>query len=342
MDSFIAELHKRQGICYAVTDDGIEVPVIDLTHPAFPDELDARDYAAAAEKAAADVESRGRMSAEEVGAHMRGLLKGSFLAPRIAAAQGTVLSGMSTYYLKLGPDNLPSAVAAEVDREIARSLPCVSARLRLRHTARLLADSAAPLMRSRPGMPLHMLNIAGGPCMDSVNALLLIAAEHPGLLSARRVVIHCLDPDTSGPRFGARALQALRSERSAFSAVSFIHTLYDWSRPTLSDILPPLHAAGPCLIVGSSEGGLFEYGSDEEILANLRALRDFAPADALFVGSVTRTEGVARVLNTAGGAALHLRTRDAFQTIVREAGWRISQVQESPLSYEVTLSIIVR
>jgi hypothetical protein len=31
----LSERNKRPGVCYALTDDGIELPVIDLTHPAF-------------------------------------------------------------------------------------------------------------------------------------------------------------------------------------------------------------------------------------------------------------------------------------------------------------------
>ena len=31
----IPEQNKKPGVCYAVTDDGLELPVIDITHPAF-------------------------------------------------------------------------------------------------------------------------------------------------------------------------------------------------------------------------------------------------------------------------------------------------------------------
>jgi hypothetical protein len=34
------ELRKRSGVCYVVTDDGIELPVVDVTHPAFALELE--------------------------------------------------------------------------------------------------------------------------------------------------------------------------------------------------------------------------------------------------------------------------------------------------------------
>ncbi len=35
MSAIIPEAHKRFGVSYAVTDDGLELPVIDVTHPAF-------------------------------------------------------------------------------------------------------------------------------------------------------------------------------------------------------------------------------------------------------------------------------------------------------------------
>ena len=30
-----AERDKKPGVCYAVTDDGLELPIVDVTHPAF-------------------------------------------------------------------------------------------------------------------------------------------------------------------------------------------------------------------------------------------------------------------------------------------------------------------
>ncbi len=33
MQIAIPEMHKKDGVCYAVTDDGVELPVIDVTTP---------------------------------------------------------------------------------------------------------------------------------------------------------------------------------------------------------------------------------------------------------------------------------------------------------------------
>lgn len=35
MQPIKTEAHKNEGICYAFTDDGIKLPVIDVSHPAF-------------------------------------------------------------------------------------------------------------------------------------------------------------------------------------------------------------------------------------------------------------------------------------------------------------------
>ena len=55
--------------------------------------------------------------------------------------------------------------------------------------------------------------------------------------------------------------------------IVFDHRSYDWDEPApLEALLRELGAAG-AIVAASSEGGLFEYGSDAAIVANLEALR---------------------------------------------------------------------
>jgi hypothetical protein len=91
------------------------------------------------------------------------------------------------------------------------------------------------------------------------------------------------------------------------------------------------------LIAASSEGGLFEYGSDEHIVANLQAFHGASDAQAAFVGTVTRADGSARILNEAGGAAIRLRGLDAFACLASAARWRVARVVDSPLSHNMVL-----
>jgi hypothetical protein len=339
MTILIPENDKKPGVCYAVTDDGIEVPVIDVTHPAFRVQLTEQEIAAEVARAIAEVESWARIPREEQEKRFMVQMRGSFLAPRLGAARGTILGGMSTYFVKLGPENLGKGYAKDIDRVIAGSLPCLSTRLRLQNMARLMADSLVPPLEEQPGAPLHLLNIAGGPGMDSLNAILLLQKEHPGLLRARGITIHLLDPDTAGPAFGARAARALQADGGPLGGlqVAVGRVPYDWSSPgALAEMTRSLESQG-AVIAGSSEGGLFEYGSDEQIAANLRAFHVGTGKAAVMVGTVTRADGAARALNKAGGAALVLRGLEAFAALAREAGWRVARAADSPLSHDVVL-----
>jgi hypothetical protein len=86
----------------------------------------------------------------------------------------------------------------------------------------------------------------------------------------------------------------------------------------------------------SSEGGLFEYGSNEEIVANLAALDAGTASDAFIVGSVTRDCEVVRASGRI--VATRPRTIEAFRVLAECGGWQLNQVIERPFSYHVSLS----
>ena len=54
---------------------------------------------------------------------------------------------------------------------------------------------------------------------------------------------------------------------------------------------------GSPIVAASSEGALFEYGSDEEISANLHVLREGTPANTIIAGSLTRADATGQLLN---------------------------------------------
>jgi len=269
---------------------------------------------------------------------LRDALKNSLLGPGLLAASGGVLSGMSTYLLKLGPNNL-GARATPIDRSIAESFPVLTARIRLQEVARLLADGLKLCLASHPERPLLFVNIGGGPAADSWNSLILLRNEQVDLLAGRKTVIAVLDVDESGPAFGARAIAALCSAGAPLYglAIDLRAIRYDWAHADrLGEALGNLEAAhATCAI--SSEGGLFEYGSDAEIIANLEALRSGTAPDARVVGSVTRDGEPARCSQTANGVASRPRTIEAFRQLAEQAGWSLESVIERPFSYHVRL-----
>jgi hypothetical protein len=332
----VPEAHKRFGVSYAFTDDGLELPVIDVTHPAFAiAPTDAEIEALAAQLR--EMMDRQRDATEEQRAAMRAFLGTSIIGRGMLAGTGTFLSGLSTYLMKIGPDNL-GAYAIELDRNIARALGPTSMRMRLQNVVGFLAEALAPALEATPGAPLHLVNIAGGPAIDSLNALIVLRRDHPTALEGRAIHIHVFDQDTGGPSFGARAMGALLEPGAKLHGLdlTFRRVPYDWRHTdTLARELSALDL-GRAVWAASSEGGLFEYGSDAEIVANLDVLRA-AGKGATVSGTVTRDDGPAALSRQANYFATIPRTLATFEAIAAKAGWVVDRSIAVPYSIDVRL-----
>jgi hypothetical protein len=333
-----AEYHKKPGVSYAVTDDGLELPVVDVTHPAFQLELSEAKQHAMLARFLDEQRKFARLPRLLRRALMRFFTRGSIMARGLRRAEGTFLDGMTTYLFKVGAKNLGS-YSLPVDRRIASSLPALSVRLRLGDVARLLADALEPHLRAQPERPLVFLNIAGGPGIDSLNALLLLRQKAHALLAHRQCRVLVLDADVHGPAFGARALDALQAAGAPLSGlrIELEHTPYDWREPSrLAPVVTSLRDTG-AMCIGSSEGGLFEYGSDADILGNLRALTALGGAFRM-VGSVTRDDETIRTLKLTSTAATRPRGLAVFAALIGQAGWRILESVSRPLSDQVVIA----
>jgi hypothetical protein len=340
----VPETRKRPGVFYAVTEDGLELPIVDVTHPAFASAVTDEEERALVDRFLKEPQPLRRLPAPVRKRLLKLLFRGTVLGRHFAAADGSFLSGIATYLLKLGPDNL-GVYANRVDRRIAAAFPAATMRWRLRDIARLLADALAPMLVAGDTSPVHLVNIAGGPALDSLNALLLLEREQPAALRGRTFVLNVLDGDDGGPTFGARALAAWRAKGGPLQEVDvvFRHVRYDWRRA--QDLTAVLDAARAdqargvrgARVAGSSEGGLFEYGSDEEIVENLRALRQGAPEDVAMVGSVTRADAPVQRLRQMGAPAIRPRGLAAFRELARAGGFDVVRVIERPFSDHVVL-----
>lgn len=328
---------KKPAVYYAVAGDGSELPVIDVTNPAFAPLYDEGQMA---RRVASFVRSE-RWLARIPHSLQRVLLGWAARRSRLArafhhASEG-VISGMTLYVAKLGPSMLGRGYPSAIDRQIAASPPSWLSRVRLEDMVRLLAEGLVPLLAAHPGRPLHLFNIAGGPSADSWNALLLLRKEAPEHLVGRTISIHVLDLDEEGPAFGARAVAALRGKDAPLRDLDlhFERVAYDWRDAARLRRSFDETGVSQAVVAVSSEGGLFEYGSDEEIVANLEAIRDGVPIDGIVVGSVTRAEGPTEFLRH---FTVRPRTLAAFRELATRAGWSIARVIERPLSYQVRLS----
>ncbi len=335
----------RTEVFYAKTEEGVELAVIDVTNPLFAVSATDAELAVMAEQYILEAGRQQQIPATPPAA-LREALRNSMLGRGVLAATGTFLDGMSTYLLKLGPENLGTE-ASPIDRRIAASFPAFTARLRLQDMARLLADGLELSGTAEPQRTMLLVNIGGGPASDSWNALIVLTCrlrarlppESAKLLANGRVVIAVMDLDRRGPAFGGRAIEALCADGAPLSGwnIAFRHCSYEWSDAgQLREALEELRA-GEATCGISSEGGLFEYGSDVEIVSNLAALHAGTAGDAIVVGSVTREGRPVRVSLIGNRVATRPRTIEAFRVLAGQAGWMVQEVIERPFSYNVRL-----
>jgi hypothetical protein len=93
-------------------------------------------------------------------------------------------------------------------------------------------------------------------------------------------------------------------------------------------------------VSASSEGALFEYGSDEDITGNLQVLHAPTGVDTIVVGSLTRADELGLAVNgraLGNRAALQFRGLEAFTALARRAGWKPTKVIDRPLSHDILL-----
>ena len=328
----VPELRKQPGLCYAVTDDGIELPVIDVTHPAFAFNPTDEEFAEITERTLRGFEQGAKWPAFV----LRLMARRSLVMRNVLKASGTYLDGVATYIQKLGPENVGSGWGGPLDRKLLRTIGPTSMRLRLRDLAQLMAAHLAASLPAAAGRGLRFLNIAGGTAIDSINALLVARRQCPGLLEGRAIDIQVLDPDQRGASFGARAVAAVTGTEAPLEGlrVTLTRRDYDWRNPeALRDIVAEISFDDP-LILCCSEGGLFEYGTDDEVKANLAVLAEVLPSDSLAAGTVLLDGVVGRAMVKYGRVALQLREPEAFATLAGAAGWTVARAIDAANVYQ--------
>jgi hypothetical protein len=328
----------EHGVVHAATRDGYVLPVIDVTHPRFAVPPDPESIRLLYETFVKQERMRRLIPKFLMRMMLRSAARRSLLVKALFSNDANFLDGVSTYMMKLGEANLPPPFNTPMDRRFAASPHVGLLRLRTQQTARLVADGLVGELARAGEAPLHLINIGGGPAIDSMNALILLNRHHPELLK-RSIVIHVLDGDQAGPFFGANALDALKAEGAPLSGlrIAFEYKAYDWNEPApLAQLVRDLTSEGG-IVAASSEGALFEYGSDEAIVANLKALLAEGKGARLVAGSVTCGDAVRRRMIADTQFKLIPRGMEGFAPLAARAGARIVQIESAGLSDQVLL-----
>lgn len=322
-------------LIHAFTRDGIALPVIDVTNPRFAVADDATNIGRLMEAAAREERSRRFVPRFIMQFLIRGLSRKSLLARALFGSASEFLPGLPTYVMKLGPSNLPPPYDGATDRKFAASAHLTLLRLRTQQIAQFIAGGLAEDL-TEDGAPLHLINIAGGPAIDSLNAVILMQRDRPDLLR-RKITIDVFDLDDKGPFFGANALSALMAPGGPLAGldIKLVHQRYDWNdTAALTAHLAELTKTG-AIATASSEGGLFEYGEDGAVVANLKTLH--GGGVRLIAGSVTNDNEARRRMIRDSGFKLKPRGVRGFTPLAAQGGYMIARAQPSQLSAQVQL-----
>ena len=154
----------------------------------------------------------------------------------------------------------------------------------------------------------------------------------------RKIEINVLDIDTFGPAFADRSISALKAPHGRFHDldISFRHIHYDWNNTErLSELLLERKE---WLQICSSEGGLFEYCSDEVIIKNLDALYSHSADDIIIVGTLlhdinTVDAGMIAALKISTNIKPRLLGLNGLKSIIEHNKWNLDRTIEGNPRY---------
>lgn len=279
---------KVPGLYYVFTENGVELPVLDITHPLFISSIDEVKLKEMLKKAEKNAEETAEKFNNMPAFIKKFLANHSFTMSELLQnkSDNAFLSGVSTLMLKLGPGLIGKGRKRFLDRLASRGIGGIVLRMRVRDLSKCQATALIPLLRKSPDKNLCMINIAGGAASDTINTLFLILQEDPLLLKNRKIEIYVLDIDSFGPAFAAECISVLKSPAGQFNNlnISFRHIQYDWNNTSLLNKL--LSERKEWLLACSSEGGIFEYCSDEVIDKTLDTLFNNSNSEIILTGSL--------------------------------------------------------
>lgn len=319
----IPEENKVPGLPYVFTDTGLELPVLDITHPLFETSIDENSLAhlraqssATAAMIKAMPEARRKMIIDH------SYIWGTHFSNK---TESNYVNGMGTYMLKLGPLLLGGGEKREIDRRATMSVGGIAARMRMRDLCRQQSKLLFPILAAHPGKRLCLINIAGGAASDTINTLRLIQKRDLSLLRDRKIEVHLLEIDVIGPHFAGKSLAALQEAGGDLEMLDLDFRFHNspWSDEAAWKEILKEKSRG--IIFCSSEGGLFEYGRDEEIHRVLEILAACPSLWTGIAGSCLRdgetVDPTITALAEISGSALRFLGREGLEGILEPTSW---------------------
>jgi len=336
----IYEKNKIPGISYVIARNGLELPVIDITHPSFKVNPDEKELKELEQKLINDGEKSRKIPPLLRKIIVFFLLRRSYLGRGIMSSANTFTTGMTIYLLKLGAENLGS-YATFMDKNIAGGLAGLGIRMRLQDMANLLAEGLKPLLIKKPSLPLHFINIGGGPSMDTLNTLILLNKEVPVNLK-REIKIHLLDLDTDGSDFAMNSLKALQSTGGALEGLKadMVIRKHDWNNFVKLESYLIENLPDNSVVAVSSEGGIFDYCTDEVLFSIMRSIYKGTPEDVFMAGTLSIRDNISRRYNMFPSSSIE-RDFNEFSEAISKQGWKVEKHLFEPFNISIGMKKMV-
>ena len=337
----VVEKNKIPGISYAFTKDGIELPVLDITNPLFISSIDEEKLERTIRKVAPEARKRAESFNKIPVFIKRFLSKRSFImAGMMEMISGNeYVSGLNTMIMKLGPGLIGKGSKKLLDRFGSGAVGAVMVRMRTRDTSVFIADSIKNVLKEYPGKNLCLINIGGGTATDSLNSLILVQKSEPGVISDINIELNILDIDDYGPYFAIRSTEELISENGVLRGINLScrHIIYNWKNA--SSLGELLMSRNDWITLFSSEGGLFEYGEEEDILNNLKIISENITNQTSISGSLVKD---AINVDPIFSETLDITTIKPMQygmegliRLADKSGWKISNTSDRTPRYVI-------
>jgi hypothetical protein len=149
---------ENDGIAFARTREGFELPVIDVTNPRFAVPDDPASVRRLHDAFIEGERRRRRIPKFIMRMMLRAAARKSRLVRAFSNADAGFLDGISTYVMKLGADNLVPPYDTPTDRRVAAWPHVVLVRLRMQQIAHLFAEGIADdLASAGAATPLSLI-----------------------------------------------------------------------------------------------------------------------------------------------------------------------------------------
>ena len=345
MERKYTEKKKIPGISYAYTLDGVELPVLDVTHPLFISSIDELKLQKMISEIGNEAAERAKKFYNLPAFFKKYLAKRSYIMAGFMEMDSgnTYVSGLSTMMMKLGPGLIGKGRKKFLDRLGSKASGSMIVRMRARDMATLLAESVISSIKRNPGKDLCMFNIGGGTATDSINSLIIVHRTEPLLLRNIKIEINILDIDDFGPWFASQSAQALTSEGGVLNGIELEcrYYKYDWKDTALLSTL--VKEKKECIQAYSSEGGLFEYGEEKHILDNLRSISENNQKETFITGSVLKDpltiDPIIMATLSMTSITPKLYGIEVLSKLASESGWKVeNKVSGNPRYIVFTLS----